>query len=97
MPKRNRNTFSCMDDVPGVPTGTGEEQLVGSMNNVKDIPVDPIVVYAEEPVSDVLADFESECFEDTIPADSDDENINCADGVPDIPICPDDAKGTLPE
>lgn len=84
MSKRNRNTFSCMDDVPGVPTGTGEEQLVGSMNSVKGIPVDPIVVHAEEPVSDILAD-------------SDDENVNCADNVPDIPICPDDVKGTLPE
>lgn len=86
-----------MDDVPSVPTEHGKAHLAGSMNRVKDIPVDPIVVYAEEPVSDVLADFESECFEDTVLADSDDENIDCADGVPDVPTPLDDAKGVLPE
>lgn len=73
-----------MDDVPGVPTEHGKAHLAGFMNRVKDIPVVPIVVHAACPVSDVLADFESECFEDTIPADSDDENINCVDGVPDM-------------
>lgn len=84
MPKRNRNTFSCMDDVPGVPTGTGEAHLAGSMNRVKDIPVDPIVVHAACPVPD-------------IPADSDDENIDCADDVPDIPTPFDDVNSTLPD
>lgn len=86
-----------MDDVPGIPTEHGEAHLSGSMNRVKDIPVKPIVVHAEAPVSDVLADFESECFEDTVPADSDDENIDCADGLPDVPTPFDDVNSTLPE
>lgn len=48
-------------------------------------------------VSDVPTDFESECFEDTVPADSDDENIDYADDVPDVPTPFDDVNSTLPD